>query len=898
MKKRFLSVLCILLFVFISIKTQAQTTASFTEIYFPQYMYGNGISGGSVVPYAYYAKLSGLQAGGVYKYLALAVPSTQGTNTTTIGAGAFLVPDMTNAFVRVSSSTLNVSGTFTADANGEYTGWFISLASGVRFTSGSQMRMQINVSGAGNSTIEKVYYSVNLVKLINFGTSSTLGTGIYSTAAAGGTGKKFVMLYDTDDASGRPITGTFLEDDGFDVSTVTSGNAFAAFYRTNVDKVDRAWGAIIPNALPSGIRKIVQYNYDGTVAGTSSSTDGKWAGTSGEVNTVNPSGGVTPIVLNGAVVAIAPPPADPEMTFVTPVPAEVLTTDGDFSAAVTSKSNAAVIYSTSDAAVVTIDNAGMVHIGGAGTAEIKAIQPASVFYLADTVTATITVRVPKPVPALAFSGNFPVAVILGTPDFNAGVTSNSAAPVAYSSSNATVATIDGNGIVHVLGTGNTTITASQQENADFKAATVSVVLTVVDKQVPTVSFQPFSVKIYGDALFDPVAVASSGAAPAYTTSNPSVAQIVNGQIRITGAGSADITALFPATAAYSEISATQTLTVQKKALVIIAENKTRKQDVANPLLTVVYQGFVNGDTNTNALQAQPVIATDAVISSAPGVYAINVSGAASANYAISYVPGSLTVELVMKSNVISFPPFATRDYGQADFETGATASSGLPVTLMSSNTNVAVIVGGKVRITGAGTANITASQAGDATHVEAVSVSQTLTVRKVFLTVTPADTAKRQGEANPVFRAVYAGFVNGDNASVLTAAPVITTMATTSSPAGVYELLAGGAMAANYDIVYGRGKFTVNSANGAVQDEVLAYCDAPGQLKITVFVQANAKVVIQLFDGTGKKVVDMPVSVAKGFTTFHVNVSRLSSGVYPLRIVGGEVVLKSKVVIR
>jgi large repetitive protein len=82
------------------------------------------------------------------------------------------------------------------------------------------------------------------------------------------------------------------------------------------------------------------------------------------------------------------------------------------------------------------------------------------------------------------------------------------------------------------------------------------------------------------------------------------------------------------------------------------------------------------------------------------------------------------------AQTISFPTLSGKTYGDADFSPGATASSGLTVSYTSSNSDVAVISGGQIRITGSGTADITASQAGDSTYMPAPDVTQTLTVGK------------------------------------------------------------------------------------------------------------------------------------------------------------------------
>ena len=88
------------------------------------------------------------------------------------------------------------------------------------------------------------------------------------------------------------------------------------------------------------------------------------------------------------------------------------------------------------------------------------------------------------------------------------------------------------------------------------------------------------------------------------------------------------------------------------------------------------------------------------------------------------------------SQTISFGAIAAKTYGDAPFALDATASSGLAVSYASSNTAVATISGNTVTVVGAGSATITASQAGSANYDAATDASQTLTVGKAAQTIT------------------------------------------------------------------------------------------------------------------------------------------------------------------
>ena len=77
---------------------------------------------------------------------------------------------------------------------------------------------------------------------------------------------------------------------------------------------------------------------------------------------------------------------------------------------------------------------------------------------------------------------------------------------------------------------------------------------------------------------------------------------------------------------------------------------------------------------------------------------------------------------------VLFNPLSGKKFGDTDFDAGAVASSGLPVSYSSSDTTVATIVNGKIHITGVGTATITAGQAGNDKFSAAAGVNQPLVV--------------------------------------------------------------------------------------------------------------------------------------------------------------------------
>ena len=121
-------------------------------------------------------------------------------------------------------------------------------------------------------------------------------------------------------------------------------------------------------------------------------------------------------------------------------------------------------------------------------------------------------------------------------------TSSSNLPISYTSSNPNVATVFGN-LVTIVGIGTTTITASQNGNTFYTAATpVSQSLTII-QATQTITFNALASKVLGDAPFTLSASGgASGNAITYVSSNPSVASVSGNSITIVGVGTTNITA--------------------------------------------------------------------------------------------------------------------------------------------------------------------------------------------------------------------------------------------------------------------------------------------------------------------------------------------------------------------
>ena len=86
----------------------------------------------------------------------------------------------------------------------------------------------------------------------------------------------------------------------------------------------------------------------------------------------------------------------------------------------------------------------------------------------------------------------------------------------------------------------------------------------------------------------------------------------------------------------------QTINIAPAPLTITASSATVIYGASLPAVTPAYAGFVNGDTPAS-LTTPPSCSTTATSMSPPGTYPASCSGAADPDYAISYIPGTVTI---------------------------------------------------------------------------------------------------------------------------------------------------------------------------------------------------------------------------------------------------------------
>lgn len=246
-------------------------------------------------------------------------------------------------------------------------------------------------------------------------------------------------------------------------------------------------------------------------------------------------------------------------------------------------------------------------------------------------------------------------------------------------------------------------------------------------------------------------------------------------------------------------------TINPAKLTAKVSNASREYGEDNPPFNVSYSGFVSGE-NENVLTTQPTIRTSATKTSNVGDYSIKISGGSAKNYELVYEPGVLTVTKAALSAKVND---ATKVYGSQNpvftidyygLKNGETAPAWTTSPTFSTDASPSSDIGQYTVMA-----------------INGVPINYDLgEITPGILSVTPApltikadDAVRQYYNDEPTFSYRCIGFVNGDDESVLTNKPTLSTSATRTSNVGTYEIKVSDASSTNYSISNVNGTLTV-----------------------------------------------------------------------------------------
>lgn len=246
-------------------------------------------------------------------------------------------------------------------------------------------------------------------------------------------------------------------------------------------------------------------------------------------------------------------------------------------------------------------------------------------------------------------------------------------------------------------------------------------------------------------------------------------------------------------------------TISKATLIVKANNASRVYGDDNPSFTLVYSGFVN-EENESEITAFPVISTTATKDSRVGEYPITISGGSAANYEFVYESGVLTVTKAPLSAKVNDttrlygsqnPAFTIDYYGLKNGETAPEWTT--PPTFQTDAT----------QISGVGNYVVSATNGVPINYDLAEITAGTMSITPAPLTIKANDASRQYYSEEPAFSYYCNGFVNGDDESVLSSVPVLSTTATLTSNVGTYDIKVGEVYSSNYEISFVNGTLTI-----------------------------------------------------------------------------------------
>jgi len=319
---------------------------------------------------------------------------------------------------------------------------------------------------------------------------------------------------------------------------------------------------------------------------------------------------------------------------------------------------------------------------------------------------------------------------------------------------------------------------------------------------------------------------------------------------------------------FNSVSANVSITVNKATLAVIATSTSRIYGAANPVFAVTYAGFVNGE-NATVIDTAPTATSSAIAASNAGnSFPIVPAGGEDNNYSFSYINGLLTIT---KATLIAQADNKSRSYGSVNptltisytgFVNGDTQTAITSPAISTTATITSNVGSYPIQLSG-----------GTSTNYNFTLQNGSLNITPSPLTARADDKVKTYGQANPVLTITYTGFLNGDNATSITA-PTIATTGTLTSVVGAYPITLSGGSSSNYALTLQAGILTVNKATLTVT--------ANNQSKI--YGLANPALTIAyagFMNGETEAVLDVLPTISTTATIVS------SVGSYPITLSGG-----------
>jgi hypothetical protein len=424
----------------------------------------------------------------------------------------------------------------------------------------------------------------------------------------------------------------------------------------------------------------------------------------------------------------------------------VTSTSGTFGSALTlttsgGDGDGAVTYvaTTGTASSCTVSGTSLT-AGSAGTCLVTATKAADTNYLVKSstqTTVTFAQAAQSTLTVTSTSGTFGSALTLTT----SGGDGDGAVTYVATPGTATSCSISGTTLTAGSG-GTCLVTATKAASTNFNAISSSqTTITFAQRTIVLSNFADISNKTYGDSTFTLTAPTVAGGVAgsfAYTSGTTATATISGSTVTIIGAGTSTITATFTPTdtASYENQTITMLLTINKKAITVTAEDKTKIFGESTPVNTFTNSTLVGSDAISSLTFTYSGTNTTTAPTSV-GNYTITPSSAtfstgSTNNYTITYVPSAYSITKATPT----FTGFnnVSKTFGDSSFIITAptvTGSIAGTFTYSSSDTSAVTISSATATVAGSGSSLITATfTPTDTTNYNSATTTMTISVAK------------------------------------------------------------------------------------------------------------------------------------------------------------------------
>ena len=275
--------------------------------------------------------------------------------------------------------------------------------------------------------------------------------------------------------------------------------------------------------------------------------------------------------------------------------------------------------------------------------------------------------------------------------------------------------------------GTNNITATAFDAAGNSGIDVLTVVYPTTNQNQTIIFPPIASHTFGDAFITLDAAASSGLPVTFSVVSGPATLSSSNVLNLTGAGTVTVQANQPGNSSYNPAPSTNvsfTVTLANQAITFAPIPAKAPTDAPFALTATtssglpVYFSVLSGPAGINSSNYVTLLGagTVSILAWQPGNSNYNAAATVQQSFTVSQIP-----------QTIAFGALSQQRSVDAPFPIYASASSGLPVSL-SVLSGPAQLSGNVLKLTGAGTVTVRASQAGSSVFAPAANVDQSLTV--------------------------------------------------------------------------------------------------------------------------------------------------------------------------